>query len=161
MKYINDVSYNINDDDIVKEYEILKKFKSHNILNERLELYKDFSINLLYLIFETYFGMDYIKNEKQAKGHYKWCFRKVVEDFQEIEINFYDNTQLYEYFLEYYMKTLYSNADYKPLLHHKKLFENLFDNKKNNKSSKNLNNLIELYEIFDDSLINKNKSLYC
>jgi hypothetical protein len=158
MKHIENYTYfNHEDDDEIKEYEILKKFKSHNILKERVDLYKDFSLNLLYKIYDTYLGVEYIKNKKDAIGHYNWCFGKVLEEFDEQEIDFYGNDELYDYFLDYYIDQFYSLNKEIPINHHKKIWLEIFNHKKSSKSKNEVEILIELYIIFDFSLDNKHK----
>ena len=159
MKYAkNEIYFNDNEEDI-KEYEILKKFKSHNILKERVELYKDFSINLLYMIYDTYLGIEYINTKKNAIGHYNWCFGKVLEQFDEQEIDFYGNDELYEYFLEYYIDQFYSLKNQPTINYHKKTWTEIFNHKKTNKSKSEFEVLVELYLIFDVSLDFKNKEV--
>ena len=69
----------------IKELEMMKKFKSYNIIRERVEIYKDFTINLLYYIYDTYLGKDYIKTEKDMRGHFTWCYGKVLDEFYDEE----------------------------------------------------------------------------
>lgn len=153
---IEELYFNHNDDNI-KEYEILKKFKSHNILKERVDLYRDFSINLLYKIYNTYLGFEYINTKKKAIGHYNWCFGKLLEEFDEQEIDFYCNDELYDYFLEYYLDQFYSLSEQPPINHHKNIWIEIFNHKKTNKSKNEFEVLIELYLIFDVSLDEKYK----
>ena len=145
------------DDEKIKEYQILKKFKSHNILNERLDLYKDFTINLLYKIIDTYLGIEYINSIEHAKGHYNWCFGKVLEEFHEQEIDFYNNEELYDYFFDFYLDHFY-RLEKQPTLNNLKIFwTNIFNHKKLNKTKNEFEALIELYEIFDYSLRHSDK----
>ena len=86
----------------IKELEMMKKFKSYNIIRERVELYKDFTINLLHYIHDTYLGNDYIKTEQEMLEHFTWCYGKVLEEFYDEEFSFYENEELFEYFYTYY-----------------------------------------------------------
>lgn len=144
-----------NDDNILREYDVVKKFKSHNILKERVDLYNDFSINLLHKIYETYLGENYIDTKFKINGHYNWCFGKVLEEFDDQEISFYHNDSLYDYFLTYYYDQFYKREKQYPISHHKKVWNNMFNHKKNNKLKGEFELLVELYLIFDKSLEKK------
>jgi len=143
------------DDDSLREYEVVKKIKSHNILKERVDLYKDFAINLLYKIYETYLGNKYIKSKHDINGHYNWCFGKVLEEFDEQGIDFYGNDSLYNYFLAYYIDQFYKREKQYTINHHKKMWSSIFNYKKQNKIKEEFELLVELYQIFDKSLIKK------
>jgi hypothetical protein len=156
MNHVEKIYFD-DEDDSIKEYEILKKFKSHGILKERVELYRDFSLNLLYKIYDTYLGIEYIKTKKDAAGHYNWCFGKVLDEFDEQELDFYGNDELYDYFLEYYIDQFYSLRN-QPKIHvHKKTWTEIFDYKKTNKKTNEFEVLVELYVIFDNSLEKKHR----
>jgi len=146
---------NYNDNNSLREYEVLKKFKSHNILKERVDLYKDFAINLLHKIYETYLGKNYIKSKFDIEGHYNWCFGKVLEEFDDQEIDFYGNDSLYNYFLAYYYDQFYNREKPHPMSHHKRMWLNIFNYKKQNKIKEEFELLVELYQIFDKSLDKK------
>mgnify|MGYP006288452681 CR=1 FL=1 len=147
------------DDEEIKEYQILKKFKSHNILNERLDLYRDFTINLLYKIYDTYLGIEYIDSMEKANGHYNWCFEKILHEFNEQEINFYHNDLLYDYFFDFYLTKFYKLEKQPKFSEMKNFWLNIFDYKKLNKTKKEFDVLIELYEIFDISMVINDKEL--
>lgn len=146
---------NLNEENLIKEFEIVKKIKSQNILKERVDLYGDFSINLLHHIFDTYLGKDYINTKYDIIGHYNWCFGKVLEEFYDQEIDFYGNDELYNYFLGYYYDQFYRLNKPQTINHYKKLWNDIFSHNKSNKSKNKLDVLIELYQIFDKSLHKK------
>ena len=146
---------NLNDKDLIKEFEIVKRFKSQNILKERVDLYRDFSINLLHFIYDTYLGKEYIKSKHDIIGHYNWCFGKVLEDFFDQEIDFYGNDELYNYFLGYYYDQFYKLEKPQTINHYKKLWNDIFSHNKSNKPKNRLDVLVELYQIFDKSLQRK------
>lgn len=148
-----------NDKDILTEFEIVKKFKSHNVIKERIDIYKDFSINLLYHIYNTYLGKEYIKTDSDITGHFNWCFNKVLEEFAEEEISFYGNNEIYEYFYGYYLGQFYNISNIQPISHHERLWEEIFDYTKPNKSKKNFEILLEIYNMFEKSLNEKHKDI--
>lgn len=147
------------DNEEIREFEILKKFKSHNILRERVELYKDFTLNLLYEIYDSYLGKEYINTKKDVEGHYNWCFGKVLDEFDDQEIDFYGNDDLYNYFFTYYLDQFYISKKQLPVTQHKKMWTEIFNYKKLNKNKNEFEVLIELYQIFDVSLDAKHKEV--
>lgn len=148
---------NIND--VLTELEIMKKIKSNNILPERVELYRDFVVNLTNNIFDTYLGNEYIASDKDIEGHYSWCFYKVVSEFEEEEISFRDNKELYQYFLLYFYNQFYKLEKIPNISGYIKFWDQIFELKSGikSKNKKTFEVLVELYEIFDKSLIFKNK----
>jgi hypothetical protein len=149
---------NIYNDGKLNELEMQKKFKSHNIIKERVELYKDFTINLLQYIYDTYFGKEYIKTKKDIEGHFNWCFGKVLEEFYDEEISFYENDELYDYFYGYYLDQFYSKEP-EPLSYYEKFWESIFEIKKIMKNNV-FEVLVEIYEIFDKSITNKEIKIF-
>lgn len=149
-----------NDDESIKEFEIVKRFKSHNILKERIDLYKDFTINLLIKIYDSYLGKEYIKNRRDIEGHYNWCFGKVLEEFDDQEIDFYGNDELYNYFFSYFLDQFYNTKKQLPLNSHKRMWINIFNHKNSNKDKSEFEVLVELYQIFDASLDTKHFEVY-
>lgn len=148
---------NIND--LLSELEMMKKLKNNNILPERVELYRDFVINLINNIFDTYLGNEYISSDEDIEGHYKWCFYKVVSEFEEEEISFRDNKELYEYFLLYFYNQFYKLEKIPDISNYIKFWDQIFDLKSGikAKNKRTFEVLVELYEIFDKSLMMKNK----
>jgi len=148
---------NIND--VLTELEVMKKLKSNNVLPERVELYRDFIVNLTNYIFDTYLGNEYISNDEDIEGHFKWCFYKVVSEFEDEEISFRENSELYQYFLLYFYNQFYKFDNVSSVNNYIKFWDQIFELKSGikSKSKKTFEVLIELYEIFDKSLIMKNK----
>ena len=146
-------------DNLLKEYEVVKKYKSYNILKERVELYKDFAINLLYYINDTYLGKEYIKTKHDMEGHFNWCFGKVLDEFYDQDIDFYGNDKLYNYFFTYYHDQFYTQDKPQSINAYKKLWESIFSFKKGGNEKRILELLVELYQIFDESLNSTNKIL--
>lgn len=146
--------------DVLTELEVMKKLKSNNILPERVELYRDFVVNLTCNIFDTYLGSDeYTYSDEDIEGHYKWCFYKVVSEFEEEEISFRENKELYQYFFIYFYNQFYKLDKVPNISNYIKFWDQIFELKSGikSKNKKRFEVLIELYEIFDKSLIMKNK----
>ena len=140
------------DDEEVYELEIVRKFKSHNVIKERVELYKDFTINLLHYMYDSYLGSDFIKTEYDKRGHFAWAYGKVLEEFQEENISFYGNDDLFEYFYVYFTDQFYNKKKIETFTYYNKFWVDVFDVSKN-KERKKFEVLLQIYEIFDDSLM--------
>jgi len=145
----------INVQEYINEYEMTKKFKTNNIVIERVELYKDFIFNLLYYIYDTYLGTEYIKNEYDIRGHYTWCYRKVLKEFEEENIIFIDNEELYDYFYGYFLNQFYNKPEPETLSFYERFWENIFDIKNTTKKRNLFEVLLEMYELFDKSINKK------
>ena len=128
-------------------------YDANNIKHEKCQLYNDFTQSLILLIYETYMGDD-ITNENERKNHFKWCWNKNVKNFEEegIKIN---SEKLYNYFLEFMLEVYYpiSKKEENPAAHENilKLWSYIF-NYNNNKSKSDLDTLIELYKLFENSM---------
>lgn len=139
--------------EILKTHEILREYKSNNLIKSRVELYKDFTINLCFNMIKTYLGPDYINTRKVKEEHFAWCFNKICEDFKMENIDFSKNKELYDYFLEYYISTVYDNHSFELDF----LIE-YWDNTLNlsyNKTKSDIDGLVEVYKIFDKTIENK------
>ncbi len=129
-------------------------YRLNNIKFERCELYNDFVQSLMMLVFDTYMGDEITKGDDQI-NHFKWCFNKTVSNFKEEGINF-EHTAIYDYFLEFMLEVYYpltkkreNPNTHKNLL---KLWGFIFDFN-NLKSNSDIDTFIEVYRIFDKSLI--------
>jgi len=129
-------------------------YSSNNIKYEKCELYNDFVQSLLSLAFDTYLGDEFMKVEDQIK-HFRWCWNKVVDNFKEEGI-YFKSPKLYNYFLEFMLEVFYmyddkqqQNYDDTGIL---KIWENVLSYDKP-KTHADLDTLIEVYKIFEKSLI--------
>ncbi len=94
------------------ENSIFNKYKSCAITKERCDLYKDFIVCFYSYVYDTYLGADYIKSGEDVRGHFDWCFNKVISLFEEENVYFHDTTELYNYFHEMLIEEFYL-SDYK------------------------------------------------
>jgi hypothetical protein len=146
------------DNDILNEYEIVKEFKTHNILKERIDIYRDFTINLLYYIFDSYLGKKYIFKDTDVIGHFNWCFTKVLDEFYEEDLDFYNNKKIYEYFYNFYADQFYFSETNKTLNYFLNFWDDIFNYKKD-KKQKYFEVLVEMYDIFNSSIEAKERKL--
>lgn len=129
--------------------------KKYIVLKERVEIYKDFTLNLLYYVNEYYLDSETLSTNRDIHNHFRWCFKKVCEEFLDEEIDFTENHELEEYFYIYYYYQFYKvDGNDKSYSAHDRFWRNIFDYEKpRNKTSINL--LIELYNIYDNSIESK------
>lgn len=131
------------------------------IVKDRVEIYKDFAINLLHYIIKYYIDYESLNNDKDIKNHFNWCFNKVCDEFLLEGINFKDNKELREYYYIYYYNQFYK-AQNNPtqdisFSYFEKFWKLIFEvDKQKNKNIINI--LIEIYNIYDKS-INSEKNI--
>lgn len=131
------------------------KNKKFLIILDRLELYKDFTFNLLYYIDHYYLDYESLYKDSDINNHFYWCYNKACDEFLEEGIDFKNNDELKEYFRGYYFNYYYkAQADTTKdlsLKYFEKIWTSIFDfEQQKNKNVTNI--LIELYTIFDKSL---------
>lgn len=144
-----------NDKEFFNEYQMMKQLKTNNVIKERVELYRDFVVNLIHYLHSTYLGRDYIKTEDDVKGHFNWAFNKVLSEFETEGIIFSDTKELRTYFYNYFQVRFYE-VEIVPSI---KIFLGFWDDifsVKPNKEKTLLNALIEIYKLFDASMNKKN-----
>lgn len=131
------------------------------IIKDRVEIYKDFTMNLLYYIDHYYIDWESLSDSKDMYNHYNWCFNKVCDEFLLEGINFKDNDELRGYFYSYFYNQFYklkgnSSAD-TSLANYEKFWKPIFETEKQ-KNKNYINILKEMYSIFDIS-INQEKNI--
>ena len=130
----------------------------YTVITNRVEIYRDFSINLLYYIHDFYLDPDTLSSNDDIYNHFSFCYNKVCDEFLLEDINFKDNKELKEYFHKYYYLQFYKSVETVDLKNYEKFWNSIFDiDKQKNKNQINI--LIELYHIFDKSLEKKENIL--
>ena len=128
-------------------------YEANNVKFERCELYGDFVQSLLMLVFNTYMGDEHTNLENQFK-HFEWCWDKNIKNFEEEGI-FFNNQKLYNYYLEFVFEVFYSNPDKENYEDNEKgilrVWNDIF-NYTSIKTNSDIDTLIEIYKIFDQSL---------
>lgn len=131
-------------------------YNSNNIIYERSDLYKDFVMSLIDLIFNTYMG-DAVTSEKDRVNHFKWCWDKTIKNFEAEGVLFGENSDLYDYFLNFMIEIYYSvedkNEDENIEYNIVKLWKQIF-NYQITKTQSDVDTYIEVYEMFDKLLEN-------
>lgn len=129
-----------------------------SLIRDRVELYKDFSINLSHYILKYYVDRDSLSEDEDIRNHFNWCYNKVCDEFMQENINFSSNKDLREYYFTYYYHQFYTadNNESIPIDYYLKFWLNIFDiDKQKNKNIIKI--LVELYQIFDKSINHKKK----
>lgn len=131
------------------------------IVKDRVEIYKDFTMNLMYYITNYYIDYESIHEDQDIHNHFMWCFRKVCDEFQKEGIDFSKNQELKEYFHAYYYHQFYkaknnSNQD-TSVEYFERFWKSIFEiDRQKNKNLINI--LVEIYNIYDKS-INQEKNI--
>jgi len=133
----------------------------HSIIKDRVEIYKDFALNLLYYIHHYYIDYESLSLDEDIYNHFVWCFNKVCAEFNKEKIDFSKNEKLKDYFFTYYYHQFYrainNPTQETSLQYYEKFWKQIFEiDKQKNKNIINI--LIEIYTIYDKS-INQEKNI--
>lgn len=129
--------------------------KKYSLIKERVETYKDFTLNLLSCIYDYYLDKLTLSLDEDIRNHYMFCYNKICDGFLTEGIDFKKNKKLIEYFYNYYYHHFYKIEKEIPQTYFKEFWSTIFkvDNPKN-KNTQNV--MVELYAIFDLSITTKN-----
>lgn len=127
------------------------------IIKDRVEIYKDFTFNLLSYIYTYYLDKQTLSLDKDIHNHFMFCYNKVCVEFNKEDINFENNKELINYFYTYYYHQFYKIEKDVPQSFFIKFWKEIFNVEKQ-KNKNILKILIELYAIFDKS-ITKEKNI--
>ena len=126
-------------------------YKAHNITTEKIELFYDLLITLFVLIDDTYLGSDVMESEYDQKNHFKWCWNKVIGNFEKENIHFKEKGTHYEYFWNFFLEAFYlvklEDGPIKIIDYFYMLFN--FNHKK---SRSELDMLTEIYKMMEQNL---------
>ena len=146
IDFIEYISKPVEHDDITLLY------KLNNITPERTRLYLDFIHGLFDLVTTTYLGDD-ILSEKDIENHFEWCWSQTIKSFRKEKIYFLDDDELYYYFHSLFIESFYkeenkSDDNIGKLM---SFWTDIFEYGMV-KTMSELEALIDLYKIFDNSL---------
>ena len=134
----------------------LNKLNTQNKINtDRVDLYHDFIISLVYIIDETYLGDDFIKSEDDVKSHFKWCWLKNIDNFKKENILFGESGSHYHYYFDYFYQIYYKSDKHNNLIDDIiEFWDSIFGlNKVKTMSQYDI--FIEIYEICNKYFINR------
>lgn len=130
----------------------MTKVKKQIIIFDRIQLYRDFVINLINYI-KKYYIDDGSFDEEDVELFYNWCFNKVCDEFKEEDIDFSDNKNLRKYFKKYFYDN-YFFADTNIRFDHEfslSFWDGVLSSK-NLENKKLLYSFVEIYSIFDETI---------
>jgi len=130
---------------------VIMKTKNKIILSSRIDLYFDFTVNLIGNIIFYYIDEESLSEDEDINNHFNWCFNRVCKEFEDEEIYFRDNDDLREYFIGYFYSQFYTTKK-RDERFYKKFWQDIFDHKNINKRKRSTYVLLEVYKIFDKSL---------
>lgn len=131
--------------------------QKYMIIKDRVEIYKDFTFNLLSYIYDYYLDKQTLSLDVDIHNHFTFCYNKVCDEFKDEGIQFTGNSELKNYFYTYYYHQFYKTEKDVPQSFFIKFWKDIFNiDKQKNKNI--LKILIELYAIFDKS-ITKQKNI--
>lgn len=84
--------------------------KNSLILKQRIKLFSEFSIELIKRVNDTYPGSEGIDNNDML-NHYNWCFDVNSNVFMKQGVNFKNNIEVRDYFLDILIKSYYNIDD--------------------------------------------------
>jgi hypothetical protein len=141
----------------------MSEVKKYIVVKDRVEIYKDFTLNLLYYIIKYYIDRESLSEDDDIRNHFVWCYNKTCDDFKKEEIDFSENNELLEYFYTFYYNQFYKYDE--DMIGHEiteeyyiDFWRNIFEfSDPNNRSL--LSVLIEMYMIFDKSITKINEEI--
>jgi len=83
----------------------------NNITQEKVELFRDFSISLTYIIENSYLGDDVIEYQDDQINHFNWCWDQNIKNFKKENIYFQNKGEHYYYYLAYFLDIYYGNSN--------------------------------------------------
>lgn len=123
-------------------------YTSNNVIYERVELYRDFTLTLDDLIESTYFGHDMLNFDDRV-NHFNWCWDKACNLLDLKTIDFKNNLKLYIYFHDLYFEVFYNEESTKHI-EVKNYWPTLF-NCYIQKTRSEIDKFLYLYKIFEES----------
>jgi hypothetical protein len=123
----------------------------YKLVKDRVEIYRDFTINLINYIFEYYLDKNTLSSNEDIYNHYTFCYNKVCDEFLLEEIDFKKNEELINYFFDYFYYQVYK-VDDDPNIDYLIKFWNDTFSVDTQRSKGALRALVEIYLIFDKSI---------
>lgn len=136
---------------MLKTKKHINDIDNYTLIKDRIEIYKDFTLNLLYCIYDYYLDKETLFLDQDIKNHFMFCYNKICDEFLKEDVNFKNNNKLINYFYVYYYHHFYKideNVEKEFFID----FWNIIFNVNKHKNKNMLRILIELYKIFDESI---------
>lgn len=130
-------------------------FTRQNIKVEQTDLFIDFTITLLSILYESYLGDDIITNDTDRNGHFNWVWSKTLNQYKKEKIRFKEEGYHKDYFRYFLYENFYVAKDKdKIIIGMKEFFRSVLDITKE-KTMSDIDNLKIIYELLRDNLENK------
>ena len=133
---------------------IVLLYNANNIKYEKCELFNDYVQSLIILIFDTYMGDEFTDADDQ-RNHFKWCWNKNSDNFKKEGLKIGD-ARTYNYFMEFMFEVYYpvqkKTENTTLTFNILKLWSYIFDYN-NIKTKSDIDTLIEIYKLFESSLV--------
>jgi hypothetical protein len=134
---------------------------TNNICLLKLELFHDFTMGLINLIYNTYLGNnDGIKidiNSNDNENHFEWCWTKTIENFRKESIRFEPSGEHYSFFKSFLIETFYLQDNIEVKMSLNRFFNDIFDFDVMFTMS-DLDLLTTIYKSLDKNIINNLQS---
>lgn len=133
----------------------------NDICFNKFDLYSDFVMSLVNLIYDTYLGNDTSKStnitleEEDNLKHFEWCWGRVVENFKKENIFFNKEGDHYEFFKGFIIETFYNQKINEVKFSLNKFFEEIF-NLNSPHTMSDLDLLKTIYKSLDKNILNNN-----
>jgi len=137
----------------MEKEDITLMFKINNVTPERSGLYLDFTHSLFEIVTTTYLG-DEVMSDKSTKEHFDWCWNKTINSFKKEKV-YFESTELYSYFITLFIESFYNENDKSEENVNKLLdfWRDIFTYS-TIKTRSELEAFLDLYKLFDKSLMN-------
>jgi hypothetical protein len=86
-------------------------YNVYNISREKTDLFHDFLVSLYELIDTTFLGSDVITTFEEQENHFKWCWKKTINNFSKERINFKKEGTHYQYLWTFFSEAFYYNQE--------------------------------------------------
>ena len=133
----------------------------NNICYQKFELFNDFVLSLINLIYVTYLGDDTMKsttillNQEDNEKHFEWCWNKVIENFKKEEIFFEKEGEHLDFFKNFIIETFYNQKINQVKFSLERFFSEIF-NLDGLHTLSDLDLLKTIYVSLDKNLTNNN-----
>lgn len=126
------------------------------LIKDRVEYYLDFALNLLRYIHKYYLDKNSLFSDLDIEHHFSFCYNKVCEEFKQEGIDFSKDADLKKYLYNYYHDHFYKSDKFETkeeivLSGFVTMWKNIF-NVDNVKNKSDINLLIEVYLMFDETI---------
>ena len=125
--------------------------KVNNIHTEKIHLFGDYLKSLHMVVSETYLGRDVIKQDDEIKGHFNWCWGRIIDNFKKENILFKKEGHHHEYFFNFFYESFYTNKHEEQREKIKEFLNHLFT-LYSEKTKSELDMLYEMYVLLNESL---------